>query len=75
MSPKVPLGKPVEVIGIGQRQEGILISISETEVYLRTPTRRLALPLESVKDIIPLDEKRAHRLLKLLGLKKEIPQL
>ncbi len=47
-------GKPVEVDFQGMLYTGILMDISEDEVFLKTDDSWLALPLYEVGDIRPL---------------------
>lgn len=45
------VGKDVEVIANGMAYKGILIEVSETEVYIKTLLQSLALPASSVTEI------------------------
>ncbi len=70
MRTSLPVGKPVEVISSSSKYQGILQSMSDTDIFLLTPTKKLSLPFELVKNIRELDAEESDRLLKLLGRKR-----
>jgi len=70
MIARLPMGKPVEVVCSSSKYQGVLQSMSETDIFLMTATNRVALPLELIKDIRVLEPRESDRLLKLMGRKR-----
>ncbi len=67
---KIPIGKLVEIKCFGQSYRGLLKSVSDQELYLQTPQKRVALSIDQIRDIRELDPQDSEQLLKLMGLKK-----